>query len=48
MNRRHSAADRAGSAGRDEGPKILDIPIGLHTTGTRRETDSTTVTSTGP
>ncbi|MER6736316.1 class II fumarate hydratase [Streptomyces puniciscabiei] len=40
MNRRHSAADRAGSAGRDEGPKILDIPIGLHATGTRRETDS--------
>ncbi|MFD8388244.1 hypothetical protein ACFV2N_03295 [Streptomyces sp. NPDC059680] len=48
MNRRHSAADRAGSAVRYEGSKILDIPIGLHATGTRRETDSTTGTSTGP
>ncbi|WP_369386271.1 class II fumarate hydratase [Streptomyces sp. CG1] len=40
MNRRHSGADRAESAARDEGPEILDIPIGLHATGTRRETDS--------
>ncbi|MGW1554287.1 lyase family protein, partial [Streptomyces sp. NPDC002346] len=40
MNTQHSAADRAGSAGQGEAPKILDIPIGLHATGFRRETDS--------
>ncbi|MET8809623.1 class II fumarate hydratase [Streptomyces sp. NPDC004546] len=40
MNTEHSAADRAGRAGQDEAPKILDIPVGLHATGTRRETDS--------
>ncbi|AXI76209.1 class II fumarate hydratase [Peterkaempfera bronchialis] len=32
-------ARRPGAAG-DEAPKILDVPIGLHATGTRRETDS--------
>ncbi|MGX4688187.1 class II fumarate hydratase [Streptomyces sp. JNUCC 63] len=36
----HSAADRSGPVGQDEAPKILDIPIGLNATGTRRETDS--------
>ncbi|MFE7393392.1 class II fumarate hydratase [Streptomyces sp. NPDC057582] len=40
MNTQHSAADRTGSAGQGEAPKILDIPIGLHATGFRRETDS--------
>ncbi|MER6072657.1 lyase family protein, partial [Streptomyces sp. NPDC001817] len=40
MNTRHSPADRSGSSGRDEAPKIRDIPIGLHAAGTRRETDS--------
>ncbi|MBA2813720.1 class II fumarate hydratase [Streptomyces sp. KM273126] len=40
MNPQHSAANRSGSAGQDEAPKILDLPIGLHATGTRRETDS--------
>lgn len=42
MNRRHPAADRAGPANEDAAalPEILDIPIGLHASGTRRETDS--------
>ncbi|MFE7525581.1 class II fumarate hydratase [Kitasatospora sp. NPDC057542] len=40
MTTEHHGVDRTGSAGRDEAPKILDIPIGLHATGTRRETDS--------
>ncbi|WP_316772481.1 class II fumarate hydratase [Streptomyces sasae] len=40
MNRRHSAADRAGPTGQDTAPQILDLPIGVHATGTRRETDS--------
>ncbi|MFE5406227.1 class II fumarate hydratase [Streptomyces sp. NPDC056580] len=40
MKTEHSAADRAGRASQDEAPKILDIPVGLHATGTRRETDS--------
>ncbi|MEV7388405.1 class II fumarate hydratase [Streptomyces sp. NPDC091215] len=40
MNRQHSAADRAGSPGPDAAPRILDLPIGVHATGTRRETDS--------
>ncbi|GAB2806574.1 hypothetical protein GCM10027073_44070 [Streptomyces chlorus] len=40
MTPQHSAADRSGPAGQDEAPKILDIPIGLNVTGTRRETES--------
>ncbi|MFE2067931.1 class II fumarate hydratase [Streptomyces sp. NPDC059467] len=40
MNRQHSAADRAGSTGPDAAPQILDLPIGVHATGSRRETDS--------
>ncbi|MFK0106005.1 class II fumarate hydratase [Streptomyces sp. NPDC091217] len=40
MNRQHSAADRAGSPGPDAAPRILGLPIGVHATGTRRETDS--------
>ncbi|MFB7531857.1 class II fumarate hydratase [Streptomyces sp. NPDC056178] len=34
MNTRHTAD------GQDDAPRIRDIPIGLHATGTRRETDS--------
>ncbi|MFB7507836.1 lyase family protein, partial [Streptomyces broussonetiae] len=34
MNARHSTADR------DQAPQIRDISVGLHATGTRRETDS--------
>ncbi|MFE7317870.1 class II fumarate hydratase [Streptomyces sp. NPDC057555] len=40
MNPQHPAADRPTPSGRNEPPKIHDIPIGLHTTGTRQETDS--------
>ncbi|MEU6769720.1 class II fumarate hydratase [Streptomyces sp. NPDC046759] len=40
MNTPHSAARRTGSAGQDEAPKIVDVPIGVHASGTRRETDS--------
>ncbi|MFE3906280.1 class II fumarate hydratase [Streptomyces sp. NPDC059153] len=29
-----------GRLGADQAPKILDMPVGLHATGTRRETDS--------
>ncbi|MFF3986440.1 class II fumarate hydratase [Streptomyces sp. NPDC001797] len=36
----HPAAGGTGSAGQGAAPKILDIPVGLHATGTRRETDS--------
>lgn len=32
--------DGGGQAGEDHPPKILDIPVGLDATGTRRETDS--------
>ncbi|MFI9585498.1 hypothetical protein ACIHCQ_27410 [Streptomyces sp. NPDC052236] len=32
---------RPAAAGADQAPKVLDMPVGLHTTGTRRETDST-------
>ncbi|MER6078116.1 class II fumarate hydratase [Streptomyces sp. NPDC001833] len=34
------AADGPRPAGRGEVPEILDLPVGLHATGTRRETDS--------
>ncbi|MFD8279060.1 class II fumarate hydratase [Streptomyces solisilvae] len=34
------AARQPASGGGDGAPEILDLPIGLHTTGTRRETDS--------
>jgi fumarate hydratase class II len=40
MNTHHSAAGRSGASGRDEAPRIRDIPIGVHAAGTRRETDS--------
>lgn len=40
MARQHSAADRAGPPDDDRAPRILDIPVGLHAVGTRRETDS--------
>ncbi|MFI2206492.1 class II fumarate hydratase [Streptomyces sp. NPDC020192] len=40
MNTEHSADDRAGPAAQDEAPRIRDIPIGLHASGSRRETDS--------
>ncbi|MGW9132263.1 class II fumarate hydratase [Streptomyces sp. NPDC055681] len=40
MNTQHSAADRVGSAGQGQAPKILDIPIGLRATGFRQESDS--------
>ncbi|WPB95556.1 class II fumarate hydratase [Streptomyces malaysiensis] len=33
-------ARQPASGGGDGAPEILDLPIGLHTTGTRRETDS--------
>ncbi|MGW3499031.1 class II fumarate hydratase [Streptomyces sp. NPDC001020] len=37
MTAQHSAA---GQAVEDQAARILDVPIGLHATGTRRETDS--------
>ncbi|MGW5232567.1 class II fumarate hydratase [Streptomyces nodosus] len=40
MSTPHSDPGRDGPAPRDEAPEILDIPIGLDATGTRRETDS--------
>ncbi|MEU6401620.1 class II fumarate hydratase [Streptomyces sp. NPDC046985] len=41
MTRRTGAdRDRPDSARGDQAPRILDVPIGLHATGTRRETDS--------
>ncbi|GAA1910632.1 class II fumarate hydratase [Streptantibioticus ferralitis] len=40
MTARHPAAHQASAARDDAAPKILDVPIGLHATGTRRETDS--------
>ncbi|MFE5583861.1 class II fumarate hydratase [Kitasatospora sp. NPDC056531] len=40
MTTEHHGVDRTGSAGQDEAPRILDIPIGLQAIGTRRETDS--------
>jgi fumarate hydratase class II len=40
MTTRHHGGDRSGPAGRDQAPRILDIPVGLRASGTRRETDS--------
>ncbi|MEU1592900.1 class II fumarate hydratase [Streptomyces sp. NPDC005708] len=40
MTTRHHSGDRSGQAGQDQAPRILDIPVGLHAVGTRRETDS--------
>jgi fumarate hydratase class II len=40
VNTQHPATGPATAAGPDTAPEILDIPIALHATGTRQETDS--------
>ena len=40
MTSRDSRTNHATPRDDDQAPKILDVPIGLHATGPRRETDS--------